>query len=248
MPSNNNFSIVDLTMQRSSFRMQSGRLSKQAMPYRAAPWLNYDQYGTVIGGNVTAAPGNVGASQFQQNVPGDRFILAPADALAMQNNNTGGNNNGILYTGIYRFGLTNANATASVLQGRALFWNPNAAGNNNNSAEVADALFQVTPDGNSAYGVSLFAGVAICNIALGNYCIFQEAGKARVKFRATISGTPAVGAGVYLINPPVANNNTDNGTFDQITGQNVGAGPIAAANFATTIDQYLVAYVGVAET
>ena len=229
--------------------MASGRFSKQAAPYLAPNAINANNStgDSVLGGTISAAPSGLNVSQFQQNLPGDRFIFSPADALAYQNNNTGN-----LFTGTYRYVLTAGNATANCTRGKAAFWDPTANGGftgNNIGSASADKLYTVTPDGNGAnYTNTLFAGAFINNMTKGNYWFIQESGKMSLKFRAAITGTPAIGAGVYLTNPAPANNNTDNGSFDQLSGGNIGSGPIAAANFYATLDGILNTRVGVAET
>lgn len=226
--------------------MAAGRFSKQAAPYfTQGHYINNGNGDTVLYGNIATAPAGSTANAFLQNFPGDRIILAPADALAYSNNTVGN-----LYNGTFRYVGTRNNSTATPTIGRAAFWDPTAAGTGNNiSSEAADVLYQVTPDGNAAnYTNTLFAGVFINTLVKGNWWWIQECGKATCSFRATITGTPAIGSGVYLINPNPANNNNDNGSFDQLSGANIGAGPIAAANFYATIDGFLATYVGVAET
>lgn len=206
--------------------MASGRFSKQAAPYLSAGrYLNNGNGDTVIGGSISAQPSGGTATQGQQNLPGDRFIFSPADAIAASNNNTGN-----LYTGTYRYVATNANSTASPTRGRAVFWDLSAN----------DTLYQVTPDEAANITVALFAGVAINNFTKGNYWFVQESGKATCKFRATVSATAAIGGGVYLAAQGAGN---DVGTFDQASNN--------AANSLTTqlaLDQAMVRFVGVAET
>jgi len=202
--------------------MASGRFSKQAMPYYGAGrYLNSGTGDTIIGGAISAQPSGGIASQFTQNLPGDRFIFSPADALAASNTTTGN-----LYTGTYRYVATNNNSTASPSRGRAMFWDLSAN----------DSLYQTTPDEAANITVALFAGVNIYSLGKGNYGFIQESGKATCKFRAAIAGTAAIGAGVYLAAQGAGN---DVGSFDQVnTGNANGA----------TVDQALVRFVGVAET
>ena len=201
--------------------MGSGRFSKQAAPYLVGPFLNSGNGDTQIGGTISAQPSGGIASQFFQNLPGDRFIFSPADAIAVSNNNTGN-----LYTGTYRYVATNNNSTASPTRGRAMFWDLSAN----------DSVYQTTPDEAANITVALFAGVAINNFTKGNYWFIQESGKASCKFRAAITGTPTIGAGVYLADAGAGN---DVGSFDQLTGGGNSNG--------TTVDNALVRFVGVAE-
>jgi hypothetical protein len=221
--------------------MAGGRFSKQA-DYLSAKYLN-NVNDAQIGGTITGAPAGTNFTQGYQTVPGDRVILSPSDALALSNNSVGN-----LYTGTYRYVATRNNSTSSPVRGCGAFWDPTAAGNI--SSPAADKLYQVTSDGNAAnYTNTLLAGVFINAITAGNFGWIQESGKVSAKFRNAITGTAAIGGGVYLTNPAPANNNaTDNGSFDMLTGANIGAGPIAAASFYATIDGLLNTYVGVAET
>jgi hypothetical protein len=229
--------------------MASGRFSKQAAPFLQAKYLN-SVNDSVPGGTITAAPSGLTIGQFQQNIPGDRIILSPMDALAYSNNSVGN-----LYTGTYRYVVTNNNSTASPAIGRSACWDPTGGGafsGNNIGTAKADATYAVTADGNSAnYTNTLFAGVYINNMNKGYAGWIQESGKCTVRYRAVLTNnanTPAIGMGVYLINPAPANNNVDNGAFDSVSGANIGAGPITSANMYATIDNLLINWIGVAET
>jgi hypothetical protein len=225
--------------------MPGGRYSKQGGPYLAYNWLNAAN-DSVIGGAVSTAPsGATNVSQWQQNLLGDRFLFDAAGALAVSNNTVGN-----LYAGLYQYVGTRNNSTSSPVRGRAAFWDLAANGTGNNiSSSISDQKYQVTSDGNTANSTNtMFAGVFINNITAGNYGFIQINGKASLGFRAAITGTPAIGAGVYQINPAVANNSVDNGSFDVLAGANAGAGPIAAANFYGTIDGMITTHVGIAET
>ena len=223
--------------------MASGMFSKQAI-YFTRKYINDGTGDSQIGGALTTAPSGIGATQFIQDYPGDRIILNAVDALAYSNNSVGN-----LYCGAYRYVATRNNSTSSPTRARAAFWDPTSAGSGNNiSSSKADAMYQVTSDGNnSTYLRTLFAGVYINNITAGNYWWIQESGKAYCKFMATITGTPAAGVAVFLESSGAANNNaTDNGAFDQYAGANA-AGLAAAANFYATVGDLLCRYVGVAE-
>jgi hypothetical protein len=228
--------------------------SKLAAPYRRGFLNTANANDSVVGGVITNSPANYQGSQLQQNFPGDRFIFGVQDAFAASNNAVGN-----LFVGSYRYVQFRNNATANVVRGRGVFWDPTAGGNftgnNISNNYTADLAMMVTTDGNAAnYTESLFAGVAINNITLATtqnwYWFIQEAGKATCQFRSAITGTPAIGAGVYLpLTAPANNNATDNGAFDQLVGANSAA--IFAANSVTaysTIDEMITNYIGVAET
>lgn len=225
--------------------MASGRLFKQAAPFLTAKYLNNINDATA-GGAITTAPANIGAQQYLQNMPGDRILLNAVDALAISNNAVGN-----LYTGAYRYVATRNNSTSSPVRGCGAFWDPTATGTGNNiSTTAADATYQVTSDGNAAnYTNTLLAGVFINAITKGNFGWIQESGKASLKFIAALTGTPAIGAGVYAPLTPSANNNaTDNGAFDLLVGANSAA--IFTANSTTgytTVDDMIGSYVGIAE-
>ena len=225
--------------------MASGRFSKQAAPFfgqgRA---INNGSGDSVVGGSLTGAPSGIGATAWQQNLPGDRVIFSPADALAYSNNSVGN-----LYTGTYRYVGTRNNSTSSPTIARAAFWDPSAIGTGANlSSQATDALYQTNSDGNSAYSNSLFAGVYINNVTKGNWWWIQESGKATCQFRSGITGTAAIGAGVYVVGGVNNNNATDNGAFDQVSGGNIGTAGVTALNFYASVDGMINARVGIAET
>lgn len=208
----------------------------------------------VVGGQFTTAPAGYTGSQLLWNAPGDRFLLGPADALAVSNNAVGN-----LFVGAYRYVQFRNNATANVKRGRGVFWDPTVGGNltgsniSNNGA--ADAQFMVTTDGNAAnYANTLLAGVAINSITLANtqnwYWFIQESGKASLQFVAAITGTPAIGSPVFVPLTASANNNaTDNGAFDILAGGNSAAAFAANSTTAyTQIGQMILNSVGPAET
>lgn len=200
---------------------------------------------TIIGGTLTTAPAGLQASQQFATQPGDRIIFSPADALALSNNSVGN-----LYAGSYRY-IATANSASTPTRGHGAFWVP-AAGNNNITAQ--DLLYQVTSDEQANYGVTLFAGVFLNSPGKssnnGNsYWWIQESGKATCSFRNAITGTPAIGAGVYLAGAGNNNNAIDVGAFDQLAGANSAA--LFTANSTTgytAIDQMLTRYVGPAES
>ncbi len=226
--------------------MASGRFSKQAAPFLTAKYLSNVNDATAAGA-ITTAPANIGATQFLQNMPGDRIILNSVDALALSNNAVGN-----LYGGTFRYIGTRNNSTSSPVRGCGAFWDPTSTGTGNNiSSTASDATYQVTSDGNAAnYTNSLLAGVFINAITKGNFGWIQESGKASLKFIAALTGTPAIANPVYLpLTAPASNNATDNGAFDVFDGANSAA--IFTANSVTgytTVGGMIAKYVGVAES
>lgn len=222
--------------------MAAGRFSKQGAPFLLGR-LNANNNGDlpVIGGSLTVAPSGLSASQFIQNLPGDRIILDPLTATAYSNNTVGN-----LYTGTYRYIVTQNSASAPTIN-HAAFWFCN---NNTGAATAAqDGLYAVTSDEAANHTVSLFAGVFINNITKTNMGWIQESGKATVKMATAITGTPAVGAPVYHLNGGNNNNAADVGSFDQLDGANSAA--IFAANSTTgytTVGGMISRFVGVAES
>lgn len=228
--------------------MASGRFSKQAAPYLTSHYINANNAvgDTTIGGTLSTAPSGIGASQGEANLPGDRFIFSPADALAYQNNNTGN-----MFTGTYRYVASRNNSASSPAIGHAAFWDLTALGANNIGTGLTDGQYQVTSDEAANIGVAMFAGVYINNFTKGNYWFIQESGKAFCKFRTALTGaTPAIGCGVYLAGAGNNNNAADVGAFDVLAGANAGT-TFSAANVATAynaIDGMFTKYVGPAET
>lgn len=220
--------------------MASGRFSKQGAPYKTFALNGNNATGdTVIGGLVSAAPSGLNVSQFEQNLPGDRFIFTAADALALSNNSVGN-----LYGGTYRYVATYNNSSSSPALGHAAFW-VNA---NNGANTTQDGLYQVTSD-EPANATALFAGVFLNPMTKGNYWFIQESGKATCWFRNAITGTPAQDKGVYLALAGNNNNAIDVGAFDQLNAANGGT-TFSAANSNTAytaIDGMFQKYVGTAE-
>lgn len=224
--------------------MAAGRFSKQAAPFVQYKYLNPANFNgdTTPGGNINTAPAANLATQYLQNLPGDRVILDPVSANLLSSNNTLGTQ---LYTGTYRYYSTNNNSSSAPTIGHAAF-----IVNGNGLVPTTDAKYQVTSDEPANNGYALFAGVFINNTTKGNYDWLQEAGKTTVKFRTTITApTPAIGAGVYLAAAGNNNNAADVGAFDQLVGTN--STTIFTANSTTgytTVDSMLVKYMGPAET
>lgn len=239
--------------------MAGGRYSTQAGPYFSeGKYLNGNNAtgSTVIGDTITAAPAGLSSvNQGTQNIPGDRFLFSPADAFAMSNNNVG-----LLYTGTYSYVSSRNNSVSVPQRGRAAFWDLiTSPGNFTASNYQADGQYQVNSDEAANIGVAMFAGVYINNFGPGNYWFVQSAGKASCQFRgnngntlygaAALTGTPAIGVGVYLA--AVGNNNNLNtGLFDVWFNANAGT-TFSTANAGgayNAIDNLMVRYVGPAET
>jgi hypothetical protein len=220
--------------------MAAGRFSKQAAPFLTGK-LNANNNGdTAAGGLVTSAPSGLNINAWQQNLPGDRIILDPLTATAYSNNAVGN-----LYTGTYRY-VGTANSTSSPVIGHTCVWECNNATGAASAAQ--DGLYVVNSDEPANHSVSLTAGVFINNITKTNFGWIQESGKATVKFRVAITGTPAVGAGVYMTAGGNNANAADVGSADQLAGANSAA--IFTANSTTgytTVDNMISRYLGVAE-
>lgn len=218
----------------------AGRFSKQASPYLSqGPYLNANNSGdSVIGGAITnSVAAQIGASQADQNIPGDRFIFTPSDLVALSA--PAPNFGGQLYTGTYRYLAVKNNSQSMPQPGRAAFWT--RLGNNANN----DALYEVTSD-ESAANLGLFAGVFINWVPLGPngdyYWFIQESGKATVQFQGNNGSAafganmtaPAVTNGVYLAGVGAGNANNTVGLFTSGT--------------AAATDVALRTYIGPAET
>lgn len=222
--------------------MPSGPFSKQAI-YTSAK-LNANYTDGQIGGALTIGPSGLQTSQYQQTLPGDRILLSPADAFAASNNN-----NAILYTGSYRYVNIKNNSSSNPARGHGAFWVDVTGANN----AVTDGLYQVQSDEAANFGVTQYAGAFIAPITLNNatnyFWWIQESGKCTLAFRNAISGTPAIGAGVYLAGAGNNNNAVDVGAFDQLVAGNSAA--IFAANSITaytTIDNMNLRFMGPALT
>ncbi len=219
--------------------MAAGRFSKQAAPFVQYRFLNPSNFNgdTTPGGNINTSPAANTATQYLQNLPGDRVILDPISANALSNNSVGN-----LYTGTYRYYGTNNNSSSSPTRGRAVF----IAQTGHNFAN--DAKYQVTSDEPANNGYAYFAGVCINNDTKGNYDWFQESGKTSCAFRQTLSGTGALGQPVYIAAGGNNNNANDVGAFDVLDGGNSAAIFTAnSTNAYTTIGAMMVKYVGVSE-
>lgn len=229
--------------------MAGGRFSKQAGPYlNLGKSLNGNNAtgDTVIGGAVTAVPTGLSISQFDQNLPGDRFIFSPADAYALSNNNVG-----LLYTGTYRYVSTRNNSTSVPQRAHAAFWDLiTSPGNYTASNYQADLQYQVTSDEAANIGVAMFAGCYVNNITAGGYWFIQESGKMFCQWRATLTGTAGIGAGAYLAAAGNNNSNATVGVFDVLASANAGVTFSAANNNSAylALDNMFVRFVGVAET
>jgi hypothetical protein len=194
--------------------------SKQAQQLGPVRYFNAGAGMSVIGGEITGVPSNVGANQGGQDRPGDRIIIGEEDALALSDTSIG-----TLYGGLYQYVTTKSGAVAAATRGKACFWD----------TAVANKLFQVTPDESGAQGVAMFAGVYINTLTAGNSWWIQQAGKVFVRMKAVFTGIPANGCAVYLAEAGAG----EPGVFDVLDG---GGNP----SF-TQVGSMLKNYAGVAE-
>lgn len=218
--------------------MAGGRFAKQAN-WIGAKFNSNNATDTTIGGALTTSPGTAGVSQGQATLPGDRIIFSPSDALYWSNNGVGN-----LYTGTFRYVTTN-NSSSSPARGHGAFW-LDATGAAN---ATLDGTYQVSSDEAANFGVTQFAGVFLNAIGKNNSWWIQESGKATCAFRNAITGTPAIGAGVYLAGAGNNNNAIDVGAFDQLAAANSAV--VFTANSTTgytAIDNMLIRYCGPALT
>jgi hypothetical protein len=103
------------------------------------------------------------------------FHLTTAEALALSNTAIG-----TCLEGDYAYVQVNPAAAGAVIRGSILYWFNQGAG-------------IVTPDV-AATTVSQIAGIALCTVTNGNYCVMQVSGIATVKFKAaTTKVAPAIG-------------------------------------------------------
>ncbi len=192
----------------------------------------------VVGGNFTTVPANIGGSQGQQDLPGDRIILGAADALALSDNTVGN-----LYGGIFQYVGTRNNSSSAPTRGHAGFWDLAASSN----AQTASLSYQVNSDEPANITTRMFAGVFINSPTKGNFWWLQTAGKVNAQFRTTLTAAGNIGAAAYLSGAANNNNAVDVGSFDVLQASNIGAGPIAAANFVATVEDLIQKYAGVCE-
>jgi hypothetical protein len=159
---------------------------------------------------------------------GVSFHLTTAEALALSNTTIG-----TCYEGEYMYVATDSTAAGTIARGTVVFWADRSAS-------------KVTPDV-GATTVSQMAGIALCTVTNGNYCIIQISGRASVKFRAAVTKVaPAVGDLVLMDATPT---NTADVILDAtaitsplaklVLGVAVGAAPASA-----TISQVVLRFVG----
>lgn len=185
-------------------------------------YLNSGTGDEILGGLLTTLPSSIGASQYNQNRPGDRMILGAEDATALSDTTVG-----TLYAGLYQYVLAKSTSTGTATRGRAVWWD----------SAVADSTYQVTPDEGGDQGTALFAGIVItATIAKGSYWWVQQVGRVHYRCRAAMTGTPADGQAIYHA---IQGAGADLGTFD-----NFGAD--ATAITYTLFGTFLQKYVGVA--
>lgn len=160
--------------------MAGSWLTKQA-DFLTAKFLN-DVNDSAAGGAIVSLPSGAPAPQSSQTQVSDRIVLDTATALALSDTTVG-----TLFGGIYMYVATKSNMTATPAVGLLAFWD----------TSVGDSNYQVTCDESGSQGANLIAGIVINAVTKGNFCWIQIGGKATVKFRAVLTGTPANGCGVY---------------------------------------------------
>jgi hypothetical protein len=145
-------------------------------------------------------------------VPGDLGVIAKVNrvfALALSKTATG-----TCYAGLYQKVQFLTGSTASNIRGGALFWSDRAN-------------FIVTPDATSALEGD-FAGIGLMVNTKGYFGVIQVAGKASVKFRATVTDKT---------NGNLIEQLTTTNTFDAIaesTGTYISGGVKGLKNFVGT--------------
>lgn len=197
----------------SSFTKQLQQISQAG-----AGSLNGGAGDLVIGGTLTGVPSGTQATQGIQDIPGDRIVFGMMDALALSNTSIG-----TLYGGMYQYVTSYLSAVATPTIKRGVFWR----------TASADNSYTVTPDESGTQGANFMAGVCINTLTSGNSWWIQISGKATLLFRATLTGVPEAGCGVFASN---AGAGADVGTFDVLSG--LGANP-TFAQFSTYLNLYV---------
>ncbi len=156
--------------------MAGGMFTKQA-DYLSARYLN-DVNDTTVGGALTTAPSGLGATQWQQTLPGDRIILDDASALALSDTAIG-----TLYGGIYMYVNVSAGTAATSVRGCVAFFTDAGVG----------STYNVSMDPQpTTTNPTYVLGVFINGITKLSYGWVQIAGIASVLFdTTTITGTTA---------------------------------------------------------
>ena len=181
-------------------KLNSHTFLKNAAPFLTGQGFLNDVNDSAIGGSVSTVPSSVGASQWNQNYPGDRWSLDEDTAISLSDTTIG-----TLHNGFYMYIGSSLTSVATISRGHFVFWD----------TSVADDLYQVTPDESGAQGVGLPAGIAINTITPGNWGIIQISGVSSIKFRSVLTGVATNGGAVYLA---AAGAGTDVGTVDQFAG------------------------------
>lgn len=197
---------------------------------------------TIQGGQVTAVPVGVTASQGNQTIAGDRLVLGAMDALALSDVA----NVGTLYCGVYMYTQLDPAVAAAVI-GDLAFWDPAQFSVANSLKPGPDNLYMVTTQELQA-GVGPtppIAGVFINPVAAGNFWWIQIAGKATMRYVAStsVTYTGTTVNGDYVINSGVYAAGMGTGA------QNGKVTPWAAATTsAAKLGFYQNMYLGQAET
>lgn len=165
-----------------------------------SPYLNAVNDAT-IGGQITTVP-NGNASEFNQTLPGDHFVLDEAGALAASNTNIG-----TLHGGYFQYVLLDASATALYL-GQTLYWKMTS--NTSGVYTVTNVQTGNTPN---------FAGVLLNpNWTPGNYSWIQALGRVNTLVDAA-SGAVSIGSSMSLS----ASTGTSNGSIAVSTSTSLAA-------------------------
>lgn len=140
--------------------------------YASAKYLN-DVNDSQQGGALTGMPSAVGASQAQQNIPGDRIILDDATALALSDTSVG-----TLYGGIYMYVKAAATSTAVATLGCVAFF----------AASTVGSSYTATPDAQPLTTVpTQILGIWLNSISKGYYGWIQIAGIASVLYDSSVT-------------------------------------------------------------
>ncbi len=178
---------------------------------------------SVVGGAIASVPSGVQASQGIQDVPGDRIVFGMVDAAALSDTSIA-----TLYGGLYQYVQTLSTSTATPTRGRAVFWYN--TGDLNNYRVTADEV------------EGMWAGFPItATITKGYSWYIQLAGLITMHFKASITGTPTVGRGVFLL---MTGAGADVGTVNQLVGASTAVTTGGAENVG--IDTLIHNYMGVA--
>lgn len=150
--------------------MAAGMLTKQAMPFMSAKFLN-DINDAVAGGVIVSLPAGAPSPAVSQNIPGDRIALDDATAAALSDTTIG-----TLLGGVYMY-VKATSVTRAISRGCIAFFKTADLGAASNSGYNTYS----DPDPSAAVPTHV-AGIYINAITSGNYGWIQVAGAASVQF------------------------------------------------------------------